>query len=211
MPVEWEAIIPASKRVTIEVRPGTVPPERRVAARLLDILPKTWALNLRQLPPNHVTPPGWETGHGMSSVAFDGYAGPYKEHRVGVRLWIGDRKLRWTGKWSGRGQRAAIYLGKCVDGYVYADLPSVVEAKAAGWPGEASGDPPFAARSTRRCKLSPTTAILRVRQERAPKWPARRTVTAVRSVGRLRGPARKGPVLGVRIPAAPLLTVLPFC
>ena len=60
--VVWEAIIPASKRVTIEVRPGTVPPERRVAARLLDILPKTWALNLRQFPPNDVTPPGWEAG-----------------------------------------------------------------------------------------------------------------------------------------------------
>ena len=152
--VVWEAIIPASKRVTIEVRPGTVPPERRVAARLLDILPKTWALNLRQLPPNRVTPPGWEAGHGMFSVAFDGYAGPYKEHRVGVRLWIGDRKLRWNGKVEQPGQRAAIYLGKCMDGYVYADLPSVVEAAAAGWPGEAVG------RSSIRSKVEKTLQIV---------------------------------------------------
>ena len=90
----------------------------------------------------------------MFSVAFGGYAGPYKEHRVSVRLWIGDRKLRWSGKVERPGQRAAIYLGKCTEGYVYADLPSVVEAAAAGWPGEALG------RSSIRSKVEKTLQIV---------------------------------------------------
>jgi hypothetical protein len=136
---EWEgALIPQSDIAAIGVQPGTVPPAKRIAARLLDVLPKEWGISVHGYPGEancppawKTTPPGWEAGQPISTVTL---ACSVTGYTVRARLWIGDCKLLWTGKVGGPGQRAAVYLGKCPDGYVYADLPTHPEAVAAHWP-----------------------------------------------------------------------------
>jgi hypothetical protein len=139
---EWDgALIPTSNSAGIDVQPGAVPPVKRIAARLLDVLPKEWMMSVHGYvgetncsPAWETTPPGWQAGRPMSSVTLACSVTGYIDDTVQAGLWIADGKLLWTGKVDEPGQRAAVYLGKCPEGHIYADLPSHPEAKAAKWP-----------------------------------------------------------------------------
>ena len=58
----------------------------------------------------------------------------YKGDIAHAGLWLSDRKLHWSGKVASPRDTAAVYVGKCPEGHVYATLPSYVEAEAAKWP-----------------------------------------------------------------------------
>ena len=135
------ALIPASNSVVIDVRPGAVPPAKQIAARLLDVLPKEWGMSVHgylgeiDCPSVWETaPPGWEAGRPTPSLTLACSVTGYKVDTVRASLWIANSSLRWTGKVDEPGQRAAVYLGKCPEGYIYADLPSRTEATTAKWP-----------------------------------------------------------------------------
>ena len=140
---EWSgALIPTSNSAVIEVQPGTVPPVKHIAARLLDVLPKEWGMSVHGYlgetdcrPAWETTPPGWEARRPMPTLTLACPITGYKDDTVRASLWIANSELRWTGKVDQPGQRAAVYLGKCPEGYLYADLPSHPEARAAKWPG----------------------------------------------------------------------------
>jgi len=141
--LKWSgALIPTSNSVLIDVQPGGVPPVKLIAARLLDVLPNEWMMSVHGYPGDIncpivwlTTPPGWEVRHPMASVTLGCSVTGYEDDTVQASLWTADRKLLWTGKVDEPGQRAAVYLGKCPEGYIYADLPSYPEAKSAKWPG----------------------------------------------------------------------------
>jgi hypothetical protein len=135
--------MPPSNTVEIDVRPGTLPPIVRVAARLLDVVPKKWDMTIRRDAGDadrsqpvgwDDPPPGWEPGRGMPSILLDWHRNG--ELAVGVRavFWLSHRKLKWTGKVPGPGQTAAAYYGKCREGCLYAELPSRAAAAASQWP-----------------------------------------------------------------------------
>jgi hypothetical protein len=131
--------VPRSNTVEIEVRPGTLPPIKRIVARLLDILPKDCTISVHGYPheSDHTRacywdepPPGWEPVRGMPTIFL---AGKLPEEGSGsVKLWLSDRKLQWTGKVAGPGDQAAFYYGKCPEGYIYTDL-SPNEGKGDDW------------------------------------------------------------------------------
>jgi Leucine-rich repeat (LRR) protein len=134
-PGKYTVKFPGSNTLVIDVQPGPLPPAFRVAVRLRDILPKDWKLTGVHAKPSKTAPPGWETGSSVFSVnLFCSLPLPHtKRPGVGALVWISDRKLPWTGKVDYPGWRAAYYLGKCPEGYVYASLPTDVEAYAANW------------------------------------------------------------------------------
>jgi hypothetical protein len=131
--------VPRSNTVEIDVRPGTLPPIKRIVARLLDVLPKDCAISVHGYPHESddtracywdEPPPGWEPVRGMPTIFL---AGKLPEEGSGsVKLWLSDRKLQWTGKVAGPGQQAAFYYGKCPEGHIYADL-SPNEGKGDDW------------------------------------------------------------------------------
>jgi hypothetical protein len=136
----WGALLPQSNAAAIDVQPGTVPAVKRIAVRLLDVLPKDWELSVHgyrgevNCPPAwETTPPGWDAGRLMPSVTLARSVTGYIDDIVRAELWLADCKLHWTGEVGRPGQRAAVYLGKCPEGYIYADLPSHPEAQAAKW------------------------------------------------------------------------------
>ena len=49
---------PKSNTVEIDVRPGTLPPIKRIAARLLDVVPSDWVLSVHGYPheSDHASP-----------------------------------------------------------------------------------------------------------------------------------------------------------
>ncbi len=133
--------LPQSNTVEIDVRPGALPPIKRIAARLLDILPKNWELTVHGYPGESDRsrsvgwdhpPPGWEPVRGLPTLGLAGNRS--KEGGVHAALWLSDRKLPWTGKVGGPGETAAVYYGKCPEGHLYADLPADAAAAAAEWP-----------------------------------------------------------------------------
>ena len=111
-----------------------------VAIRLCDVLPKGWQLINAQAQPSKNAPPGWKPVQGVlrsgqSAKIPPSAIGNYASGRgVGVSFWISDRRLDWTGEVPSEGSMAAFYLGKCPEGYVYADLLSYAEAEIAKWP-----------------------------------------------------------------------------
>ncbi len=133
---EWGGI-PASGALVIDVQPGPLPPAWQVAARLSDAMPRNWEITAVQAAPGENSPPGWESGRKVSfiSAACPDFPRTLQENGRGIQvdIWISDRKLEWTGKVPGEGDRAAFYLGKCPEGCVYAALPSYAEARTAKW------------------------------------------------------------------------------
>lgn len=133
---------PESNTVEIEVRPGTLPPIKQLAARLLEVLPKEWILTVHGYAGESDRsrsvfwddpPPGWEPVRGLATIELDGNPGK-GEGGVDATFWLSNRQLEWTGKVDRPGQTAAVYFGKCLEGHLYAQLPSAVAVEAARWP-----------------------------------------------------------------------------
>ena len=137
--------LPKSNTVEIDVRPGTLPPIKRIAARLLDVLPDGWEMTVHGYPGESdrsracdwdEPPAGWEPVRGMPTIALAGNRS--KDGGVYAALWLSNRKSQWTGKVAAPGQTAAVYYGKCREGHIYAQLPSEAEATTAQWAAFAS-------------------------------------------------------------------------
>jgi hypothetical protein len=133
--------LPKSNIVEIEVQPGTLPPIKRIAARLLDVLPNNWEMTIHdysgESDRNRIVgwdepPPGWEPVRVLPTIELAGDR--TMKGGVAAHLWLSDRKLEWTGKVARPGQAAPLYLGKCPEGHVYANLPSDDRAATAKWP-----------------------------------------------------------------------------
>ena len=131
---------PNSNTVEIDVRPGPLPPIKRIAARLLEVLPTDWEITVHGYPGESdcsracnwdEPPPGWEAERGLPTIGLAGDRS--KEGGVSGRLWLSNHKLQWTGKGAGPGETVPLYYGKCPEGYVYADLPSDYMAATARW------------------------------------------------------------------------------
>ena len=139
--VRWssESEIPPSNKITIEMRPGTLPASMQVPARLIEILPERWYLSLNgrvyEVNDEKITPPGWESGRGTYvSLVRDPSSG-LKPDVLRVEVWVAEHRLVWTRKArTGKDVKpdeAAIYLGKGTDGHVYWTLPEKAEKE---WP-----------------------------------------------------------------------------
>jgi hypothetical protein len=145
--VQWnsESTIPPSAEITIQMKPGTVPPSMQVPARLSEVLPQGWALSLNQrayeeVKDHTIAPPGWESGRGTSvSLVTDANK---RQGAIAVTVWVAERQLAWTGTqlvWSGQKKvakdvqpdKAADYLGKGAGGFVYWHLPAAAKNR---WP-----------------------------------------------------------------------------
>jgi hypothetical protein len=133
--------VPKSNAVEIDVRPGTLPPIKRIATRMLGVLPSDWAISVHGYPHESDSaracywdepPAGWEPVRGMPTVELVGNR--RKGGGVRAKLWLNDRKLKWTGKVDHPGETAAIYHGRCPEGYLYGHLPSEDETATAKWP-----------------------------------------------------------------------------
>ncbi|MCD4728358.1 MAG: hypothetical protein K8R46_11890 [Pirellulales bacterium] len=132
---------PQSNTVEIDLRPGTLPPIKQIAGRLLDVLPNGWEITIHGYPGDSdhsrpvgwdEPPPGWEPVRGMPTIGLAGNRS--RQGGVYATMWLCDRKLEWTGKVAWPGQTAAVHYGKCPEGYIYALLPSEAEAATAQWP-----------------------------------------------------------------------------
>jgi hypothetical protein len=127
---DMQSAIPPSAKIAIAMRPGTLPREMQVPARLIEILPANWhtSLNMRvaEVQDGKITPPGCDSGLGTYLASDSDTAG--KEGRTKIQFWVADREL--VAK-DAKGEQRAEFLGKGADGYVYWIVPK--EAKKA-WP-----------------------------------------------------------------------------
>jgi hypothetical protein len=132
---------PNSNTVEVEVRPGTLPPIKRIAARLLEVLPKEWVLIVHGYAgePNGSRPvywddppPGREPVRGLPTLILrDSLA---KEGSINATFWLSERPLPRIVGGDGPKQTAAAFYGKCPEGYLYALTPSEAAVKDAQWP-----------------------------------------------------------------------------
>ena len=146
--VKWdsESAIPPSAKITIEMRPGALPPSKQIAARLAEILPHNWDLNLNvtlsEMYKGKFFPPGWESTHSVYVSLETSHDNSSDKGRIRVEIWGTEKKLTWTGKqraWKGledttkevESGQAAVYLGKGIDGFIYWKVPDEAKEK---WP-----------------------------------------------------------------------------
>jgi Leucine-rich repeat (LRR) protein len=133
---------PKSNTVEIEVLPGTLPPIKRIAARLLDVLPKGWVIEVHGFASESdrgravywdEPPPGWEPVRGMPTIELVESRAKAGGGEARSNIWLSKRKLQWTGKVAYPGQAAAVYCGKCPEGYIYAHPPARSAVAIAHW------------------------------------------------------------------------------
>jgi hypothetical protein len=133
-----ESKIPPSDKITIEMKPGTLPLSMQVPARLIEILPEKWYLTLNrrvyEVEDDMITPPGWESGRG-TYVSINSVNSNKEGGVPCVKVWVAENKLTWIGKVRtkkvAKPDESAIYLGKGADGHVYMIIPEKAEKE---WP-----------------------------------------------------------------------------
>jgi hypothetical protein len=125
--------IPPSNRLVIKMQPGTLPMPMQVPARLIEILPKGWAVSINwrvaEVQNGKVAPPGWEWGPGTYVKLLSDIGG--LDDPASVQIWVTESPLAPKKKDSTRVEAKpeppATYLGKGPDGHVYWTVPKEAE------------------------------------------------------------------------------------
>jgi hypothetical protein len=128
--------IPASNKLVIKMQPGALPMPMQVPARLIEVLPKEWAVSINwrvaEVQNGKVAPPGWEWGPGTYVKLLSDIGG--LDDPASVSIWVtADPLARKAENATGSEGKpeAAAYLGKGIDGHVYWILREKTEKQ---WP-----------------------------------------------------------------------------